>query len=125
VIVDQTGAPVLVMREEPRTYVLADPDLLNTQGLKTLNGAKTAVALLDLIRARDTPVIFDLTQHGFTRPRSLLRLALEPPLLGATLVLLALAILAGIQAAVRFGPARRGAAPWPWERPPWPTTPPA
>jgi hypothetical protein len=106
VIVDQTGAPVLVMREEPWTYVLADPDLLNTQGLKTLNGAKTAVALLDLIRARDTPVIFDLTQHGFTRPRSLLRLALEPPLLGATLVLLALAILAGIQAAVRFGPAR-------------------
>jgi hypothetical protein len=106
VIVDQTGAPVLVMHEEPWIYVLADPDLLNTQGLKTLNGARTAVALLDLIRANDTPVIFDLTQHGFTRPRSILRLALEPPLVGATLVLVALAILAGIQAAVRFGPAQ-------------------
>ena len=106
VVVDETGAPVLVMRERPWTYVLADPDLLNTPALKTADGARTAVALLDLIRAPDTPVIFDLTQHGFTRSRSLIRLALEPPLLGATLVLVALAVLAGAQAAVRFGPSR-------------------
>jgi hypothetical protein len=104
VIVDQTGMPVLVMREKPWIYVLADPDLLNTSALKTADGAQTAVAILDLIRAKDTPVIFDLTQHGFTRPRSILRLALEPPLLGATLVLAVLAVLAGMQALARFGP---------------------
>jgi len=104
VIVDQTGAPILVMRENPWIYVLSDADLLNTSGLKTPEGAQTAVAILDLIRARGTPVIFDLTQHGFTRPRSILRLALEPPLLGATLVLVALAVLAGMQALTRFGP---------------------
>lgn len=107
VIVDETGAPVLVMREKPWTYVLADPDLLNTTALRTADGAQAAVNILDLIHAKDTPVIFDLTQHGFTRPRSLLRLALEPPLLGATLVMLALAVLAGVQAVARFGPSLR------------------
>ena len=107
VLLDQTGAPVLIMHDDPWIYVLADPDLLNTQGLKTVDGARSAVAILDLIRAEDTPVIFDLTQHGFTRSRSLLRLALEPPLVGATLILAALAMLAGLQATARFGPARQ------------------
>lgn len=106
VLLDPSGKPVLVMHVKTQAYVLADPDFLNTRGLKSLNGARTAVALLNLIRAKDTPVIFDVTLHGFKRTRSLIRLALEPPLLGATLVLIALAVLAGAQAAVRFGPAR-------------------
>ncbi|MET3663548.1 DUF4350 domain-containing protein [Caulobacter sp. 1776] len=106
VLLNETGQPVLVMHAKTQTYVLADPDFLNTQGLKTLDGARTAVAILGLIRAPDTPVIFDLTLHGFKRTRSLIRLAVEPPLLGATLVLVALGLLAGGQAAVRFGPAR-------------------
>jgi len=105
VLVDEAGAPVLAMAQSDRTYVLADPDLLNTQGLKTPETARTAVALLALIRAPDTPVTFDLTLHGFKRTRSLARLLLEPPLLGVTLCLLAAALLVGMQAAVRFGPA--------------------
>ena len=96
---------VLAMHTESQTYVLAEPDLVNTSALKTLEGAQTAVALLDLIHAKDTPVVFDATLHGFARSRSLLRLLLEPPLVGATLVLVALAGLAGLQAGVRFGPA--------------------
>ena len=104
VLRDQNGAAVLVMHVKTQTYVLADADLLNTTALKTPEGARTAVAILSLIRAEDTPVIFDLTQHGFVRQRSLVRLALEPPLLGATLVLVALAVLAGLQAVARFGP---------------------
>jgi len=104
VLVDQDGAPVLAMTPDTGTYVLADPDLLNTQGLKTLENARTAVALLALIRAEDTPVTFDLTLHGFRRARSVTRLLLEPPLLGVTFCLLAAALLVGLQAAVRFGP---------------------
>lgn len=106
VVVDEQGGIVLGMHRETRMYVLADPDLINTQGLKTLAGARTAVDLLGLIRAADAPVVFDLTLHGFQRTRNLLRLMLEPPLLGMTLALVALAALAGFQAAVRFGPAR-------------------
>ncbi|WP_427791692.1 DUF4350 domain-containing protein [Brevundimonas diminuta] len=106
VVTDDLGRPVLAMHAKTRLYVLADPDLLSTHGLKTLNGARTAVALLDFVRAKDAPVIFDLTLHGMQRTRSLLRLMLEPPLLGMTLVLAALAVFTGYQAVVRFGPAR-------------------
>lgn len=109
VVTDGRGAPVMAMHAETGTYVLADPDLINTQGLKELAGAQTAVALLGVIRAQGAPVIFDLTLHGFQRTRSLLRLMLEPPLLGMTLVMAALAAFAGIQAAVRFGPKREAA----------------
>ncbi|MGA0544031.1 DUF4350 domain-containing protein [Brevundimonas sp. VNH65] len=107
VVVDAQGAAVLVMHRHSRTYVLADADLVNTQGVKSLNGAKTALALLDIVRAEGSPVVFDLTLHGFQRTRNLLRLMLEPPLLGMTLVLAALAAFAGWQAVVRFGPPRR------------------
>ncbi|GAA0653482.1 DUF4350 domain-containing protein [Brevundimonas lenta] len=106
VVLDERGGIVLGMDPTSHVYVLADPDLINTQGLKTLAGARTAVELLAIVRADGMPVIFDLTLHGFQRTRSLLRLMLEPPLLGMTLALVALALLGGYQAAVRFGPAR-------------------
>lgn len=107
VLVDETGAAVLAMDAVTRTYVLADPDLLNTQGLKQPARAVAAMHLLRLIWTGGGPVIFDLTLHGFQRPRSVARLMLEPPLLGATLALLAASALIAYQAFVRFGPGRR------------------
>ena len=104
VLVDQAGGMVLAHNGRG-FYVLSDPDLLNTPGLKTLAGARTAAAMLALIRAPDTPVVFDLTLHGFERTLNPLRLMLEPPLLGATLCLIFALLLVGAQAAVRFGPA--------------------
>lgn len=106
VVVDEAGRGVLVMNQRTRLYVLADPDFLDTAGIKTLDGARAAIALLSVIRAEDTPVVFDLTLHGFERSLNPLRLMLEPPLLGATLCLLGALILVGVQAAVRFGPAQ-------------------
>ena len=105
VLLDQDGVAVMIHDGRGR-YILADPDFLNTAGVKSLAGARTAVAMLDLIRAEDTPVVFDLTLHGFQRSLNPLRLALEPPLLGATLCLALALLLAGLQAGVRFGPAR-------------------
>lgn len=105
-VVDEQGRSVLAMHRETAIFVLADPDLLNTQGLKRLEGARTAVALVDVIRPANMPVVFDLTLHGFQRTRNPLRLMLEPPLLGMTLVLVALAVFGGFQAAVRFGPSQ-------------------
>lgn len=106
VVVDARGRPVLVMHRRANTYVLADPDFISTHGLKTFAGARTAVDLLGVIRAKDAPVVFDLTLHGLQRSRNLLRLLVEPPMLGMTLVMAALAVFAGFQAAIRFGPAR-------------------
>ncbi|CAN7385208.1 hypothetical protein LJR164_002363 [Phenylobacterium sp. LjRoot164] len=106
VVVDEAGRGVLVMNQKTGVYVLADPDFLDTAGMKRLDGARAAIAMLSVIRAEGTPVVFDLTLHGFERSLNPLRLMLEPPLLGATLCLLAALLLVGVQAAVRFGPAR-------------------
>jgi len=107
VIVDETGAAVVAMDEGTGAYVLADPDLLNNHGLKSLETAASARAILRTIWAGDGPVAFDLTLHGFGKPRSVLRQMLEPPLLGATFALLLAAGLVAWQAFVRFGPQRR------------------
>ncbi|ADL01062.1 DUF4350 domain-containing protein [Brevundimonas subvibrioides] len=107
VIVDADGGTVLATHRETGLYVLADADVLNTQGLKSLAGARTALALLDALRPHGTPVVFDLTLHGFQRTRNLGRLLLEPPFVGMTVVLVALILFAGWQATVRYGPARQ------------------
>lgn len=106
VVVDEQGEAVLLMNQKAFVYVLADPDLVSTHALKSLTGARTALALINILKDAETPVVFDLTIHGFQRSRHLLRLLLEPPMLGMTLALAALAAFAGLQAAVRFGPAR-------------------
>jgi hypothetical protein len=101
-IADEAGRAVLVKLND-RTMVLSDPDILNNQGIASLATAEAAVAILDACRGGQGPVIFDVTMNGFKRSRSLLRLALEPPFLGATLCALAAALLMGAHAAVRFG----------------------
>jgi hypothetical protein len=106
VVVDEHGASVLAMHRTSGVYVLADPDLLSTHGLRDPDNAVAAVRMLRLIWQGGGPVIFDVTLAGFSRPRSLMRLMLEPPLLGATLALLVAAALVAYQASVRFGPSR-------------------
>ncbi len=105
VVLDQAGRALVVTHEETGAYVLAEPDLLNTQGMADLGRAEAAVAMLDYL-AGDASLIFDLTAAGFSRPRSLLRLMLEPPLLGFSLCLFAAFLLVGWGALVRFGPHR-------------------
>ncbi len=101
-LADDQGRAVLV-RLNDKTLVLSDPDILNNQGLANLDTAQAAVAILDACHGAQGPVVFDVTMNGFKRSRSLLRLALEPPFLGATLCALAAALLMGAHAAVRFG----------------------
>jgi hypothetical protein len=88
-------------------YVLSDPDLLNTHGLAQLDTAQAGLAILDDVRPGGGPVAFDLSLHGFSGGRSLLKLAFAPPFLAVTLCAAAAAALAGWQAAVRFGPNAR------------------
>ncbi len=94
------------------TVVIADPDLLNNQGL---GRAGHAALIHDLLahRLRARGVVFDETLHGFRRGPGLLDLALAPPLLPATLATLLLLALAVWSGAARFGkplPAAAGAA---------------
>jgi hypothetical protein len=108
VLADETGAVILARSPDRRRYVLADPDLMNTQGLKSLDTLGTALTILRTLRAGDGPVMFDVRLNGLGRERGALRLLFDPPFLAVTLCLAGAAALAGLQAFVRFGPVRRG-----------------
>ena len=95
--------PVTAIRGD--IYILSDPDLLDTHGLKDITTARAAVAILDGLRGERGPLVLDVTLHGFARGRNILKLAFEPPFLALTLCLLAAAALIGWHAFVRFGPA--------------------
>lgn len=104
VATDARGDAVVVQHEATGVYVLADPDLLNTHSLNKAEKARAAVALLDSLHPSAGGVVFDVSLHGFARPRSVMRLLLEPPLLGFTLCLAFAVGLVGWQAMVRFVP---------------------
>lgn len=104
-LVDETGAVVLAhAKAHPGVFVLAEPDLLNNQGLAQLANARAGIGVLQ--RLNGNGVVFDVTLNGFARGRSIGRLMLEPPWLAATLCALAAALLMGLHALARFGPAR-------------------
>jgi hypothetical protein len=109
VLVDEQGRGVLVRSiKHPGVYLLSDPDLLNNQGLASLDNARAGMAILDALRG-DGGVKFDVTMNGFARGRGLGRTLLEPPWLAFTLASAATAMLMGLHGLSRFGPVRRRA----------------
>lgn len=111
-LADEQGRAILAFsRKSPSIWVLADPDLLNNQGLASLDNARAAMVILQAARGGERPILFDATLNGFERGGGLGRLMLEPPWLAATLIAVATAILMGFQALARFGqPLRKGRA---------------
>ena len=93
--------------EGTNTYIVSDPELLNTHGLKSIENARLMLRIFDQVSGYDVqrPIVFDTTLHGFERNKSLLRALFEPPMLGATLFAFAAAILLGWAAFVRVGKA--------------------
>ncbi len=86
-------------------HILADPDLLNNRILADKDRARAALVLLNDLNADGGTYRFDLVTNGFAGSSNLLTLAFEPPFLALTLCILAAALMAGLQAAFRFGPA--------------------
>ncbi|HLK23710.1 MAG TPA: hypothetical protein VKT30_03535 [Caulobacteraceae bacterium] len=103
----KTGEPVAGQIVGTPIVVLADPDLLNTHGLADPATARSAVSLILSLRANDGPVVFDVSLDGYKHSPGLLKLAFEPPFLGATLCLAGAALLMGLHAAYRFGAPER------------------
>ncbi|HKR87268.1 MAG TPA: hypothetical protein VJS38_03765, partial [Phenylobacterium sp.] len=102
VLADSHGDMVLAQSvQRPGVFVLADPDLLNNQGLGDIDTARAGMAVLQMI-AGDDGLIFDVTLNGFGQGRSLARLMLSPPWLAATLCVVAAVVLTGWQALARF-----------------------
>jgi len=108
IVTDQAGRAVVARVGDGQLYVLADPDLFANHGIADRRQAAAALALLDFLNVTDAEsILFDVTLNGLGRQPSPLRLAFDPPFLGVTLALVAALLLAGLQALVRFGPARR------------------
>jgi hypothetical protein len=103
-LVDEQGHAVLARaRQHPNVVVLADPDLLNNQGLAKLDTARAGMAILNVLRGAQG-LRFDVTLNGYQRGRGVGRLMLEPPWLAATLCGVAAALLMGLHGLARFGP---------------------
>jgi hypothetical protein len=102
-IANADGGAVLAKLNGYPIYVLADPDLMNTQGLHDLPTAAMAVSIIQDLRASGGLVHFDVTLNGLGTSPSMLRKAFEPPFLGATLCAILAAALMAFHAAVRFG----------------------
>jgi hypothetical protein len=107
VLTDAAGRAVIARAGTTQIYVLADPDLFNTQGLADLDTFASASAIVRALRAGDGPVIFDLTLNGYKLERNPLQLMFKPPFLAVTLCFAAALALAGLQALFRFGPVLR------------------
>ena len=107
VVRDTRGGVVLAATPDRRVYFLSDPDLINNHGLASLPTARAASVMIAMVRRGDGPVAFDAGLNGFAAPPSLLKLAFEPPFLGATLCFVAAGVLIGLCAAVTFGAPRR------------------
>ncbi|UVO55684.1 hypothetical protein [Sphingomonas sp. SUN039] len=108
VLIDSGGEVVMGrtdLNNGAADYILADPDILSNQGLKSPEGARAALAVVDALR-HDTKdsVAFDMVLNA-SGSRNLLQLMFEPPFLALTLAVLAAALLVGIHAFGRFGPA--------------------
>ncbi len=107
-IIDEGGGIVLARAKNSNFYALSDPDLMNTQGLKQIANAQAGLAVLETVPGgHSVPVFFDVTLNGLGRSRSLIKLAVEPPFLAATLSAMFAALLVGWAAFNRFGATRR------------------
>jgi len=105
------GHPVLIRLEDTETYILSDPDLMNTMAFKKQGGAQLASAIIDdVIEHAEVDVLsvdFDVSLHGIQSSRNIIKLMVTPPFLAATLCLLAAGGLVAWQGYNRFGdPAR-------------------
>ena len=101
------AGPVLVKIQDTETYILSDPDFMNTMGIESKSRARFAVDMIDAVIA-DTGadprrVDFDLTFHGFGGKTNVIKVLTQPPFLAATLCLLAAGGLIAWQAFSRFG----------------------
>lgn len=105
------GKPVLIKMENSRTYILSEPDLLNTMAFQTQTGARLALGVVDEVLVDSSAEFFhadfDVSLHGIESNRNLIKLMVTPPFLAATLCLLLAGGLVAWQGFNRFGdPAR-------------------
>ncbi|WGM39457.1 DUF4350 domain-containing protein [Caulobacter sp. NIBR1757] len=102
VLVAERGGVVLARNGD--TWLLSDPDLLNTQGISDKATALAGLKILALARAEGDGIVFDVSLNGLQNRKGMLETMLKPPFLGVSLSLGLAALLLAMQAMGRFGP---------------------
>lgn len=107
VIMRIDGHAVLIRLKNSRTFLISEPDLLNTIAFQTQTGARLALGIVDEVliesEAEFFHADFDVSLHGIEENRNLIKLMVTPPFLAATLCLLLAGGLIGWQGFNRFG----------------------
>lgn len=102
-----TEKSLLIKLADTRTYILSDPDFVNTMGLSSRSRARAAsdIFLAVMADAQLDPrkLVFDLSLHKIGGNPNLVKLMTQPPFLAATLCLFAAAVLIIWQGFIRFG----------------------
>jgi len=105
------GRAVLIRLEDTQTYILSEPDLVNTMAFQSQGGAQIAGAIIDdVISHAGLDMLsadFDVSLHGIESNRNIIKLMVTPPFLAATLCLLAAGGLVAWQGFNRFGDPER------------------
>tara|TARA_R110002020_G_scaffold169079_3_gene358066 strand:+ start:2892 stop:4166 length:1275 start_codon:yes stop_codon:yes gene_type:complete len=109
-MVTESDQIVLARIKNTQSYLLSDPDFLNTSGLRTRSGARFAMDMLTYISDQNLTerYVLDLAIHGIGGGRNMIKLFTQPPFLGVTFLLVVLVGLLAWQAFLRFGDAKRG-----------------
>ncbi|MBA2933181.1 hypothetical protein HZF05_03630 [Sphingomonas sp. CGMCC 1.13654] len=105
VLLDKDGRVLIGKLVGRPVFVLADPDLLNNQGIADPWTARQGWQVIDDL-APTNEIAFDLTLNGFgtsKQEKSPLQSVFKPPFLPMTLIIVAAGLLAGLHGAVRFG----------------------
>ncbi len=106
-IIRANGKVILGRLPGTKTYILSEPDILNTMGIsqksRALYARDVLTGMQELSGANKGQLTFDLHIHGFGRTQNLIKTLLSPPFLAATLCLLAAGVLVAWQAFARFG----------------------
>ena len=89
------GILVGELNQKRAVWVLADPDVIANHGIARADNAALALAMINRLRGRNGPVVFDETIHGFVaQPANPFALLFQFPFVVATLqVVAALALL--------------------------------
>lgn len=112
VMTTESGDVILAKLKGSQSYILSDPDLLNTSGLNTRSGARFALDMLSYISERHQTghYVFDLSLHGIGGRQNMIKVFTQPPFLGITFLIFVMLVLIAWQAFLRFGDAKRGGA---------------
>lgn len=112
VVKTQSDTIVLAQIKDTNSYILSDPDFMNTHGLSSKMRAEFSMNILNylMLDSGANRLVIDLSIHGIGGGQNMVKLFTQPPFLSVTILIFALIGLLAWQAFLRFGDPQKGAS---------------